>query len=406
MLHSNIGLGYNHPIHNWEVADAAARLALVVTNADKGKTCFQLDTGTFHILVEDSPMQWETLGSTGEIQTVVLPVKNSTGADIGAGVPVFISGAVGSMALISLADADAEATSSKTIGLTKTLIANNTTGFVVLEGRLNNVDTSAFVAGDLLYLSAGTAGTMTTTRPVAPNHGVFLGYVVDSHASNGIISVHIQNGYELDELHNVLIAAVADGEVLTYEIATGLWKNKVIPSNSTQGKHAIPIMAGAMAPSFTGGCSALTTIASAANQPDIVTLNFDTATQEFAQFAFPMPKKWDEGTISFVAHWSHAATTTNFGVVWGLQAVAVSNDDPIAVAYGTAVNVTDTGGTTDDLYTSPESAAITIGGTPQPEDMVFFRVMRVPADGGDTMAIDARLHGITLYITTNANTDA
>jgi hypothetical protein len=54
----------------------------------------------------------------------------------------------------------------------------------------------------------------------------------------------------------------------------------------------------------------------------------------------------------------------------------------------------------------PESSAITIAGTPAAEDTVFFRLGRVPANGSDTLAIDARLMGLVLYITTNADTDA
>src|SRR4051812_8376771 len=88
--------------------------------------------------------------------------------------------------------------------------------------------------------------------------------------------------------------------------------------NQTIGKHAIAVVAGSMRPSVTGGCATLTGIASASNQPDIVTLDFDATTEEYAQFSIPMPKSWDEGTVTFKAVWSHAATTTNFGVVWGL----------------------------------------------------------------------------------------
>lgn len=187
-------------------------------------------------------------------------------------------------------------------------------------------------------------------------------------------------------------------------VGPAVWEQ--IGGGTTQGKHAIYIAAGSMRESVAGGCAPLSAIASAANQPDIVTLNFDATTQEFAQFSLVMPKKWNEGTVTFVPHWSHAATTVNFGVVWGLQGVAVSNDDAIAVAFGTEQTSTDTGGTTNDLYSGPESAAITIAGTPAAEDMVFFRVNRNPAAGSDTMAVDARLHGITLFITTNADTDA
>lgn len=179
-----------------------------------------------------------------------------------------------------------------------------------------------------------------------------------------------------------------------------------VPSTGTIGRHAVPIIAGAMRPSVTGGCAALTGVASAANQPDIVTLDFDPTTQEYAQFSIPMPKSWNEGTVTFAPIWSHPATTTNFGVVWDLQAIALSNDDAIAQAFGTAQTSTDTGGTTNDLYVGPESAAITIAGTPAAEDVVFFRLSRVTGNGSDTMAVDARLHGIVLFITTAAETDS
>jgi hypothetical protein len=161
-----------------------------------------------------------------------------------------------------------------------------------------------------------------------------------------------------------------------------------------------------MQPSVSGGCAALASVATTANQPDIHTLNFDQTTPEYAQFSFVMPKSWNEGTVTFAPVWSHPSTVTNFGVVWSLQGVAVGNDDAIAAAFGSVQTSTDTGGTTDDLYTGPESSAITIAGTPAAEDMVFFRVARVAGDGGDTLAVDARLHGVILYITTDAATDA
>jgi hypothetical protein len=42
---------------------------------------------------------------------------------------------------------------------------------------------------------------------------------------NGEIFVKVQNGYEIEELHNVSITDPADEQVLAYEAATGLWKN-------------------------------------------------------------------------------------------------------------------------------------------------------------------------------------
>lgn len=161
------------------------------------------------------------------------------------------------------------------------------------------------------------------------------------------------------------------------------------------------IPAAGMRPSSSGGCAPLALVATSANQPDVSSLDFDGVTAEYAQFWVRMPKSWDEGTLTAQFYWSHAATTTNFGVRWGLQGVAMSDDDAIAVAYGTAVEVTDTGGTTNDIYVSPATGAITVAGTPVAGDMVAFRSYRDPANGADTMAIDARLMGIAIFYNTN-----
>jgi len=142
------------------------------------------------------------------------------------------------------------------------------------------------------------------------------------------------------------------------------------------------------------------------NKNIFATLDYDATTQEFAQFEIHMPKSWNLSTLTFQPVWSHDSTTTNFGVVWQLAAVARSDGDAGDVAFGTAQSSTDTGGTTDDIYIGPESSAITVAGTPAAGDTVQFQIARAPADGSDTMAIDARLHGIRVFFTTNASTDA
>jgi hypothetical protein len=76
------------------------------------------------------------------------------------------------------------------------------------------------VSGNLIY---GLAN-----KPVAPAHLVYIGVVTRVQSNNGEIYVKIQNGFELQELHNVLISSVANNEGLFYESATTLWKNKSI----------------------------------------------------------------------------------------------------------------------------------------------------------------------------------
>ncbi len=199
-----------------------------------------------------------------------------------------------------------------------------------------------------------------------------------------------------------LFPVVTDDSPDVTERATGAQVRAFVHSLT----HMVPVMAGAMRPRSTGGCADLAADSAGSGQPDIVFLAFDSATTEFAQFTIPMPESWDEGTVTFQPIWSHDATTTNFGVVWGLQAVAVSNDDTLAAAFGTAQLVTDTGGTTDDLYIGPVSSAITIAGSPAAGDLVCFQVFRDHDEAGDTMGIDARLIGLRLYIGINAAGDA
>ncbi len=170
------------------------------------------------------------------------------------------------------------------------------------------------------------------------------------------------------------------------------------------GKQCIPVPAGSMTPNTTDG-AASSSVEMTTNKNMFVTLDFDSSTSESAQFSIPMPDSWNEGTITFRPIWSHPATVTNFGVVWELSAVAVSDGDAGDVAFGTGQTSTDTGGTTDDIYIGPESSAITVAGSPATGDFVMFKVSRLPANGSDTMAVDARLHGIKLFITTSASND-
>lgn len=223
--------------------------------------------------------------------------------------------------------------------------------------------------------------------------------------STGVVSTSTATTNWLDGAYARLYKVTTASSVVTAVIDARDDLNGLLFPASV-GRHAVYLSAAAMQPSVSGGCAALAAIATSANQPDIVSLDFDTTTQEYAQFGFAMPKSWDEGTVTFAPVWSHAATVTNFGVVWDLQGLAVSDNEAIAQAYGTAVTSTDTGGTTSRLYQGPESAAITIAGTPAAGDFVFFRISRVTGNGSDTMAIDARLHGIVLYINVDAGTDA
>jgi hypothetical protein len=165
------------------------------------------------------------LGGTANARNLEVYVRNQSGSTIPAGSIVYISGATGNRPLITLAQANNDANSAQTMGFTKTAISNNGFGYVIVRGELENIDTSALTEGVQLYLSPTTAGTWTTTKPSAPQHLVYVGIVVRAHPTQGVILVAVQNGYELNELHDVKITSVANGQVLKYDSAQGLWVN-------------------------------------------------------------------------------------------------------------------------------------------------------------------------------------
>ena len=170
----------------------------------------------------------------------------------------------------------------------------------------------------------------------------------------------------------------------------------------TAGKETIWVPASAMQPTTSNGCSDLTTVETTSGRPDLVVLDFDKDSDEFAQFSVAFPKSWNAGTVTFQVFWAGIAATTD--VDWMVDAVAISNNTTIDVAYGTAVVVTDNAqGAVEELNVSAESGALTIAGSPGDDELCFFRIGRDVS--GDAMAGDARLVGIKLFFTTDLAND-
>ena len=172
-------------------------------------------------------------------------VRNSTGATLLKGQIVYLSGATGNHVNVSLALASSDSTSARTIGWVSDNIANNAEGYVMMFGYLEGIDTSAASAvGDILYLSPTVAGGWTSTKPSAPQHLVYVGVCVRKNPSNGAVSVHIQNGYELGELHDVAINSPVNNQVLTYDSATDLWVNATNPADGVTSITAVSPLTG------------------------------------------------------------------------------------------------------------------------------------------------------------------
>ena len=176
---------------------------------------------------------------------VLVQVRNTTGATLTKGTVVYISGATGQIPTVTKAIATTDGSSAQTLGMITADLANNSNGNVTIIGLISDIDTSAYSDGTQLYLSGSTAGTVTSTKPYAPTHLVYVGIVEYAHAVHGKIFVKVQNGYELDELHNVSAQTPSNGETLIWNNSTSLWEANTISAGTgisvTNGAGSITI---------------------------------------------------------------------------------------------------------------------------------------------------------------------
>jgi len=158
-------------------------------------------------------------------QVVEATVFNADTVTLTRGNVVYSFGATGDTMSVKLASNSGESTSSKTLGFVNGTIAPGSTGTVTIVGRMENLNFGTpYVDGDALWLGT-VPGTYTRTKPIAPNHGVYLGVVERANSGNGIAYVKVQNGYELNEIHDVAITTPLSGQMLRRNSANTLWIN-------------------------------------------------------------------------------------------------------------------------------------------------------------------------------------
>jgi len=166
-------------------------------------------------------------------QIVTATVTNAESVAITLGQVVYAYGATGNRMSVKLASNSSESTSSKTIGVVSDAsIAANGTGTITLFGEISGLTLGSFTDGATLYLGS-TAGSFTSTKPSAPNHLVYVGIVERANNGNGILYVKVQNGYELDEIHDVQITGTpAAGSLIIRDATNSLWKNATLTAGT------------------------------------------------------------------------------------------------------------------------------------------------------------------------------
>jgi len=172
---------------------------------------------------------------SGVLYSAQVNIKNNHTGTLYKGQPVYINGAAGGNILVGLASNVAESTSSKTLGLIyQDSLAVDAFGTVITDGLLSNFNVGSAAAGDPIWL--GPTGNLIyglTNKPVAPNHLVYLGVVTKTN-NNGEVFVKVQNGYELDELHDVAVKNSPTGQFLFKNIES-LWSGKYLQISDVSG---------------------------------------------------------------------------------------------------------------------------------------------------------------------------
>lgn len=165
------------------------------------------------------------------------------------------------------------------------------------------------------------------------------------------------------------------------------------------GTHTLPVLASAMFARTTNGAAAgLTELAT--NDVMLASRDFDQTTSEGVQFYLPMPKSWDEGTLTFQHGWTAASGAGT--VTFATACTAFSNDDAMDTAFSGAQSVTDTLLTANDMHITPVSSALTVAGSPAESDFLICQVTR---DIADTLNADAKLIWTKAFLTYTAAND-
>ncbi len=184
-------------------------------------------------------LQWDdgngtlVLGLKGGVSDIEIGLENMAlcyndeATTLTAGTVVYVSGSQGNRPAIKRAIATGDGYSVTTLGVVSESIASGAQGFVTTFGMVNNLNTVGYSGGTPIWLSPTDAGGYTTVKPQAPNHTVLIGYIVRVHASVGSVFVHVSNGWEIDELHDVRINGKTQGDLLTLSAYNGsdVWVN-------------------------------------------------------------------------------------------------------------------------------------------------------------------------------------
>jgi hypothetical protein len=170
-------------------------------------------------------------------QEEMFRVSNRTGATIAKGKVVGFGGTIGQSGKLLGVLFDASSAPAKTImGVAADDIPDDADGYVVAFGKVRKVKTDfvGWVEGDILFADPAVPGGLTRVQPQSPNAIVTVAALVTRSAQVGELFVRPTFAGALSETQDVRLTAPADGEVLAYDGALGLWVNEPVPADAVQ----------------------------------------------------------------------------------------------------------------------------------------------------------------------------
>ena len=327
-------------------------------------------------------------------------VTNKTGSTLAKGSIVYVSGANGVHTQVSLALATGDITSARTLGWLSENIANNATGLCCVEGYLDGVDTQGVTEGAQLYLSPTIPGAFTETKPVASDHLVYVGVCAKASAGNGRVFVKVQNGYELNELHDVKTVNLANNDLLRYSASTALWENVAAT--------AITVGSAITAGTSVYATNAATSVYASTSGTSVYATNAGTAVDLSGSITKSQVSDFTSGTVASASTAQQAgtavyATTSGSASVSGSAvaytgSITISQITDLANATVTSASTAQQAGTSVYASTAGTSVYATLAGT------ASYATAALSATSSNS-AYTALLAGTSVYAATSGTAD-
>lgn len=230
-------------------------------------------------------------------QDNVTKIFNNTGTTLAQGAVVRLTSSVNNLPTVTLAQASSIIGSSY-LAVVAEPILNNAEGFVLTNGTITDLNTSAFTAGDMLYLSSASPGALTNIQPVAPNQSIPVAIVTTVSSTVGTLLVRPFTGQSLNRLSDVTITSPLAGQALVYDAGTSKFVNGTAPYATTQ-----------VVTPLTGGTTPMTT-----DDNLLFNLGATIATHTVTLPAAPVPNRIVRITLATTGAFNITTLTVNAAV--------------------------------------------------------------------------------------------